>query len=161
MSTDERSKVSFSTPVSTTMSSKISKASVYYDSTSNRWANHTYSPPSSPSQQLTQRRRSSSGDGSDSPLSPPPSSPRPPPHDPRLPMLDINGAKQGATGNPNTLAKGGDGAINRNANPRNESMKSGGLDLPSYQPMESRRNGQKGSSSPLDIWKPLNKGMYS
>ena len=65
----------------------ISKASSdHYDNpydTYNPWSSHSYAPPSSPSQQLTQRRRSSSGDGlapeSPSPRSPIPSSPRPPP----------------------------------------------------------------------------------
>ena len=166
MQSDERSKVSFSTPVSVTLSPVVSQPPDYYDTTYNRWTSHVYAPPTSPSQQLTQRRRSGSGDGSDSPgpHSPTPSSPR------LLPVYDPDGGKQVIVGNPSTktTAKGGEAALTGNLSPRNESMKSGGEELPSYKTMDTRRtsSGHTGISSssnnrPLDIWKPLNKGLYS
>ena len=67
----ERSKVTFSNPAMTTdvYNGYGSKGSDFYDE-------YTYAPSVSPSQQLTQRRRSSSGDSPDSPRSPTPRSPR-------------------------------------------------------------------------------------
>ena len=73
--------------------------------------------------------------------------------------------KQAAVGNQSTLVKGGDGEIYGPTGSPHGFTKSSDLELlSSYQPtpIDARRSGVKGSSSsPLDVWKPLNKSTYS
>ena len=64
------------TSLVSTSSPDIRQVSDHSDTSHPPCGSYTYFPPASPSQQLTQRRRSSSGDGPDSPRSPAPSSPR-------------------------------------------------------------------------------------